>query len=219
MLSAFFEMLEAVGKEVESEAKVKWEIDVEEGSQIVHAYPKSDNQEFVANLVDQSIPNGLTVLEKGSSKIPKYFNPRSIKSARRLAHLGGKGENAIPIEIKAGRKKTKITENIISKTNDLVGTQHQAYGDIEGRLRMLTDFDGGVKFAIYQKLYKTSVSCNVPDDLIDELGELFRKRVVVSGRIQYNVKGNPVSMSVVKIQRISENDDLPKLEEMRGILA
>lgn len=219
MVLAFFDLIESVGKEASEDHPINWLVAVKEGSQVVVAYAHSEDEAIVEEVVERSIPEGLKILEKGGDKIPRHFNAKSVKAARRLAAHRGAGDKVVPITIQTGRKRTAITSKTVSTADGLIGFSYQSYGSVEGRLRMLADAEGGVRFAVYQGLYKRSLSCLVPDDLVEEAAPLFRKRVMVSGRIQYDKNGKAVSMRASGIKRLPENDELPSLAEVCGILS
>lgn len=219
MVTAFFDLIEAVGKEASEISPIHWSIAVKEGSQVVIAYGKSEDDTMLHDVIENSIPNGLRVLESGCENLPRHFNSRAVQAARKLASHRGVGDNIIPISIQTGKKRTNITSKTVASADVLMGFSYQSYGSIEGRLKMLSDSEGGVKFAIFQKLYKRSVSCNVPNELVENAVMHFRKRVIVTGRIQYDRKGKAISMRATHIEGLPENDNLPSLSEVRGILA
>jgi hypothetical protein len=219
MVTAFFDLIEAVGKEASDINPIQWSIAVREGSQVVVAYAKSEDLAVVHDVIENSIPNGLKILESGCENIPRHFNSRAVKAVRKLASHRGVGDKIIPITIQTGRKRTHITSKTVASADVLIGFSYQSYGSVEGRLRMLADSEGGVKFAIFQKLYKRAISCHVPDELVEDAAMHFRKRVIVSGRIQYDRKGRAISMRASRIDGLPENDALPSLSEVRGILA
>lgn len=219
MVSGFFDLIEAVGKEASKGQKIKWTVSVREGSQVVEALAHSEDEALLDEVVDHSLTSGLKSLEKGCEEFPRNFTPKAIKAARRLASHCGSGGSVVPISIHTGRKRTSITSHTVASADDLIGYQHQSHGSVEGRLRMLADSDESVRFVVYQKLYKRNVNCVIPEELVDQAAGLFRHRVLVSGRIQYDSKGRPISMRVSEIERLPENDELPDPSDLKGIFA
>lgn len=135
-VNAFFDLLESVSKEIAKEnGAVDWTISAEEGSARVIA--RSNNHS--AAIVKEALPVGLRTLESGSAgDRPVYFSDASVKAARKLAKVCSSGANDIPIQVRAGREKTNLTQNTIDSVDEIVGSTHQAHGTIEGLLKVVT---------------------------------------------------------------------------------
>jgi hypothetical protein len=95
--------------------------------------------------------------------------------------------------------------------------QYQAYGAIEGKLSTISE-RGQFQFVVWDALSDRPVNCFIPEDKFDEATQAFRKRVHVSGMIQYGRDRKPVAIKVDRIRRFREISELPELEEFRGIL-
>lgn len=217
-VSAFFELIESVSREVTASGEpIKWLISVQKGSAQVVATPdpKHEKTEDVLRVV----PAGIEQLEGGNlEKLPDKFSEKSVRAARKLSVFRDRGENIIPISISIGAQRTPITSKTASTADDLVEAAYQSYGSVEGKLLMLSDEDG-FKFAVSQPLFNRRVICLGGEEMVAQAIASFRKRVRVSGRVQYNRSRNPVSIHVQTIFEFPQNSELPSIAEMKGILA
>ncbi len=218
-LSAFFDLIESVAKEAAGDGEgVTWKVKVSEGSARVTAFAHCAD-ESTAGAVTAAIPAGLKLLEiGGQNQKPHLFSDASVEAARKLADTRGRGKESIPISVRGGRYLTALTSKTVASADDLVGAQHQSFGSLEGTLNLISD-EGGVSFNVFQSLYKRKVKCHIEDELVDDAIAAFRARVRVSGRVQYNRFGKPVSVSVTDIYRFPPDEELPTVKDVCGILA
>jgi len=219
-VTSFLDLVESVGKEAVGEGqRIKWRITVKSGSALVKATPEyTPETSEAARAVITAIPNGIENLAKGIAEPPKLFSLSAIKALRRLAtvqELTGNGLTAVRI-LAPGNKKT-ISNKVAATVNEIIGTSYEAYGSIEGKLQALWD-RGGFKFSVLDALFDRRVDCFVGDDLVDAAIAGFRKRVRVSGTVQYNKAGLPISITATEIYTFKPNDQLPSAADVRGIL-
>jgi len=216
-VDAFFDLIESVSKEAGDGDALKWTISVEKGSARVIAFCEEESAQVAEVL--KALPSGLKDLEKGNIvDLPHLFSEKAVKAARSLAVVKGRGENTIPIKVRVGRSFTSITSKTATTADDLIEGKHQSFGSIEGKLLMISD-ENGFSFAVSEAFFKQRVTCWVAEEFIDVAVKSFRKRVRVTGLVQYNRFQKPVSVRVSEIYQFPDNSELPSLEEMRGILA
>lgn len=216
-VAAFFELIESVSREVATGDPIKWTISVQKGSALVVATPDPKHER--TDEVLRIVPAGIAKLEGGNlDTLPDKFSEKAVRAARKLSVFRDRGENTIPISLAIGDHRTPITSKTAATADDLVEAAYQSYGSVEGKLLMLSDEDG-FKFAVSQPLFNRRVICFVHEEMIPKAIAAFRKRVRVSGRMQYNRAGNPVSVQVESIFQFPQNSDLPSVAEMKGILA
>ena len=65
---------------------------------------------------------------------------------------------------------------------------------------------------------RQSIPCYVPEDKLPDAFANFRKRVEISGLIHYRRNGVPVSIDVDAMAPIPDDDELPSIDDVRGIL-
>jgi hypothetical protein len=219
-VTSFLNLIESVSHEASGEGqKIKWNVSVKSGSALVKVTPQysRETSEAVKN-VFAAIPNGISELGHGISRPPRFFNDSAIKAMGRLAEvheLDGNGLTAV--RISGNRTRKTITHKIAVTVKQIIGASYESFGSIEGKLQALWD-RGGFKFSVFDALFDRRVDCYVKDDLIEKAIGGFRKRVRVSGTVQYNKSGLPISISATDVFPFEPNHKLPRPSEMRGIL-
>lgn len=217
-VSAFVELLKSVSDAASvGGKKIQWNMSVRKGSCLIAAKPIADTETArAARNVIQAIPDGLRLLEKGISVMPDYFDERSLRAAKELAALPGpKGLRYI--RVKRANENTNIGQKSVASIDRILGGQHQALGSIEGKLQTITE-RGQLQFVVYDSLYDKGVNCFMSDPIAQDAIGAFRKRVAVSGIIQYDKHGRPVSIKVDGIRIFKDDSELPPIHELRGIL-
>jgi hypothetical protein len=119
----------------------------------------------------------------------------------------------------ANRKKKTITNRVAATVDAIIGTSYESYGSVEGKLQVLSDH-GGFKFSVYDALFGRRIDCYVGDEpgLVTEAIARFRDRVRVSGTVQYNKEGLPISITAIEVHAFPPNHKLPSAADVRGIL-
>ncbi len=217
-VSAFVELLKAVTESVCGNGKrAEWNMILAEGSRLVVARPVPNNETaHLSQTIISVIPDGLKRLEKGTPTSPLHFNERALRAARELAGLRKENRGIDYLRIRSIGKPTEFGERAIVSIDYLLGGQHQALGTIEGKLRTLTD-RGTLQFVVYDSLYDRGVNCFITDELAQGAMLAFRKRVAVSGMIQYDREGHPASIRVDEIKVFKDIAELPNPSVLRGI--
>ena len=95
----------------------------------------------------------------------------------------------------------------------------KALGSIEGRIEVLSIHKQSRRFDVFQSGTDKAVRCSFPTAIeaaVFEAAEK-RRRVVVSGTIMYNVKGDPIFVQVQPpIRFLRTEDELPTTDQLRG---
>lgn len=210
-------ILQAVEGELTGQRGViAWEIaDLEAGSAVLTLEPSAAIADpELPRRVGQAVTLGLQVLAQGASR-PRYFNNRALESAAGLAkmltdglariHLAFDGEQ-VDMALTIGDNVRGILEYV------------ESFGSLDGILEVLEGREGKRPlFRIRDRIYNTRVRCAVPESMIRQALDAFRKRVLVSGLIKYDSSGQPQSVQVQGLELISE-EDLPTAEDVYGIL-
>lgn len=219
-VTSFLELVESVSHEAVGKKgeKIKWNVSVKSGSAIVNATPEyTATTAGAIRAVFDAIPSGIGSLSKGIVTAPRLFNANAIRSVKRLAtvhELGGNGLTAI--KISGNRMSKTVTHKVAVTVNQIIGTSYEAYGSIEGKLQALWDREG-FRFSVFDALLDRRIECYVNDELIEPAIEGFRKRVRVSGLVQYNKGGLPISVNANDIYHFPPNDKLAGAADVRGI--
>jgi hypothetical protein len=217
---AFFDLIKEVTKEALREnQQIRWTVTVRAGSAILNAIPHyAEDVAPQAREILYAVPSGIKAIEKGAKEAPKYFNREAIRAVKKLGSLQGlKPTDITAVKIRSVSEKAVVTPKSVVVADSLIGGQRQSYGAIEGKMQTITDRDG-FRFVVYDSLYDHRVDCFFDEELMDKALANFRKRVRVSGLVQYDRAGEPVSIKVDDIYVFRPNSELPSVREMRGIL-
>lgn len=218
-INAFIELLKSVSDEATgSGKKIQWNMSVAKGSSVVIARPVADTATMRAtSLVIQAIPQGIRRLQKGTPTIPNYFDTRALRAAKELVEIMDGGHNKLEyIRIQSVGKPVDLQERAADSIDRLLGGQHQALGSIEGKLQTISN-RGQLQFVVFDSLYDKGVNCFIEDEMVDQAIKGFGKRVAVSGMIQYDKEGRPVSIRVDSVRIFKDASELPSIDEMHGI--
>jgi hypothetical protein len=220
-VNAFVDLLIQVSAEIaEGDDKPAWNMSVRTGSNVLVARPLPEvNTRKKANEAIKVVISGFRKMEHGTSDIP-HFNRKALQAAKDLGTILAKpGKEGITlIELRAGNGKAiSITARTSEIVASKIGVQHQAYGSIEGRLQTITE-RGTFQFVVYEALSDRGINCFIPQEKFKEAHAAFGKRVSISGVVQYDRAGMPVSIKVETIRIFREIDELPPIEQFRGVL-
>ena len=218
-ITSFLDIIESVSHEAVGDgAKIKWNISVKSGSAIVSATPEytKESRQAIKSVVS-AIPGGIKELSRGVATAPKFFSPSTMRAVKRLANVHDIGGNGLTlIRISTSRFNRVVTHKVAATANAIIGATYEAYGSIEGKLQALRDRDG-FKFTVFDSLFDRGIECYVNEELIPSAINGFRKRVRVSGVVQYNKGGLPVSINATDIFQFLPNNKLPGAADVRGI--
>lgn len=219
-VGAFFDLIKEVTREALLEnQKIRWTVTVRAGSAILNAIPHySEDVAAQAREILHAIPSGVKSIESGTEEIPKLFNREAVRAVKKLGGLQGlKPTDITAVKIRSGSEKASVTPKSVVVADSLIGGQRQSYGSIEGKMQTITDRDG-FRFVVYDSLFDHRVDCFIDEELMEKAVGSFRKRVRVSGMVQYDRMGDPVSIKVDEIYSFRPNNELPSVREMIGIL-
>ena len=62
---------------------------------------------------------------------------------------------------------------------------------------------GSIKFAISEPIWNRAITCTVPDELIELMRDLWKKRISAYGKVHYNEEGLPLRIE-------AENRRIPR---------
>lgn len=216
-VSAFMDLLIEVSAEVGHGTKILWNVSVEKGSRLFIARPANASSDASSNTVIKAISSGLKALERGTAVTPTHFNDRALNAAKRLAMLRGESDRKLNyLRIRSVGKPCEISSRTTISVDRLVSGQRQAYGTLEGKLQTLTE-RGGLQFTVYDDLFDKGVNCFLEEGTAQSAVQAFGRRVAVSGLIQYDKEGRPVSIRVETIRIFKDVSELPPIKSLRGI--
>ncbi len=219
-VSAFIDLIQEVTRETLTEDhQIRWTAAVKEGSAMVIAIPNYEREvEAEALEILKAVPFGINAIEHGADELPPHFNRDAANAVKRLAIVRGlRGEDITSINVRNGSASAKVTARSVASVDALIGGQRQSYGSIEGKMQTITE-RGGFRFVVYDSIADRRTDCFIDESLLEQALANFRRRVRVSGMVQYDRLGDPVSIKVEGIYVFRPNSELPSVSEMKGIL-
>lgn len=216
LVSAFVDLLNAVtDKAAGTGRKTVWDMTVSTGSRLFIARAVADQRTTATTQrVIAAIPDGLKRLEKGAAVSPAYFDQRALRAARELASIP-KQRKLTYIRFRAEGPDVPLSQRSADTAVKLLG-QHQSLGTVEGKLQTISE-RGSLQFVVFDSLYDNGVNCFMDEQLMDVAKEAFRKRVAVTGMVQYDQESRPVSIRVDTIKVFKDVAELPPIKNLRGI--
>lgn len=197
----------------------KWVVRVREGSTLLGVDPLPGALLPVVQAVYDKVTTGIDWLTKGQIEESGLTEP-ALKHLRVLSELTERDKkNPTPLRLWVNKKPTALVPQIADTIREDWRSDYTDYGTIEGRLETIGDKNGQIRLQIRDPLFKQTVRCYVPEDLLQEAFSSFRKRVEIYGEIHYRKNGMPISISAARIEQFEDDSELPNFDDMRGIMS
>jgi len=190
--------------------------------------PSSDN----GNRGDQSIDAfvaGLSHLER-SNTCPAHFNTTSLRTVEKFINSFARGVQGIAFETAAGGSASvsrELTSNanharrVLEHSDAKLGKHYVEYGSIEGRLIAVSTQPSKHRdrVTIEDDLTRDEIACYFHDERVEEQARKYwKRRVAVTGEITVEREtGKRTQVKVEDIRPLQSRDDLPQMEDLRGI--
>jgi hypothetical protein len=161
--------------------------------------------------------NGWTVIE-GEARTPEYYSDRGLRAAKStLKLIGREGVTGYSVESDLTSDGTvELTARAAVNVDLLIKPGQKAIGSIEGRLSVISLKTKTPRLEIVTSVGKKVVSCQFAASLLDDVKAALGKRVLVSGTIVYNSKGEPQKIAMDPPIRLLHQERLPSTSEMSG---
>lgn len=182
----------------------------------VKGIPLSSTNKSAPTQVRRDVLNGVRALESAMRK-PNVSDAVLVRMGR-LAH---QSKHTGPMEMYTDKdKKGKIVEigpDLIEKIEQHIGRASESKGSIVGQLDTIAVHHSN-EIRVWDENYGRAVRCEYKPELEDRIKSLLRHRVIVTGSVYFNAKGQPVSVSAEDIDTYPEHASLPTIEEMSGLI-
>jgi fructose 1,6-bisphosphatase len=204
---------------------LRWYIaDLQIGSAVavIESRPKTNeiDAERVATMVGSSFVDGLSVIER-NVELPPYFSEQDLTRVKQIAgflkrtasdgvdvaHLNGGVE---PLQ------ETTLRQDAGAKVNQLLRAPFQSIGSVAGQLEMIS-LHRTPKFNVYDVVTHKAVSCRFEPDRLEEITAALGKRVVVTGIVHRNAKGEPVRVEKPGLRVLRPDAELPTVADLIGL--
>ncbi len=213
---SFFAILTEVSKTV-SDKPVDWLVQVKKGSNLVGVMPRPGFDQAAVAVITDAVARGIAQVE-GEASVPDFFNERALKSLRDLGRVTGASDHDdTVVNVWVRKEPVKVTQKAVAHVSDLLATEHEDHGSIEGRLQTVTE-RGRLQFIVYDSLWDRPIRCLIPEHLMKQAFDAFGQRVEVYGLVKYRKDGRPVSIDVEDIVAFPPRETIPSYRDVHGIL-
>lgn len=215
---AFFDLANELAQFPSQDGSPQWRVKVSDGSNIVALYASPTVSENVHKAALQRICEGTQAIVSGELDSPVLSN-KAIDCAKRLSDLTGSGDRKVPMRIWVSRQPIEYGPQVAERVREEKASAYDDFGTVEGTLRVIADQSGALEIKIYDPLWGRPIPCKTSEDQIENAIRGFRRRVEVSGMIHYSHKGNPTSIRVDTLAILPDDEELPEISEVAGILS
>ena len=157
-----------------------------------------------------------TILTEGVT--PPLFSPDSMSSVRKIVRaLGTNGVSALDIAIPELQRSVELSSAAEANVQSLVRVHHKSIGSVEGKLELISVHVRSRRFNVYHAITQRAIKCNLPKGMEEEVVRSLGRRVIVSGLVSYNVRGEPLNVNVDHLRVLKDGKVLPSIDDMLGM--
>lgn len=200
IVTAFDGLLKAVTKSARGDTDdLRWAIRTKEGSILLAFDPIGDTDvETVKEVFSHTLNAQAVSSEYG-------------EAVRHIHTLSRK----VGVHLWVGQERTSITGELYSSLEASLRKPYRLHGTVEGRLTTLSERS---VLAIYEPVWERRIECSVPDEQLEGMRDLWRKRVTAHGMVHYGIDGYPTRIDAEKIDPFPDDEELPSHMDVLGIL-
>lgn len=215
----FFGYVQDIAQSQEGDgSQIHWIVRVKEGSSLIGVEPDQDASVSRLAMVYEKAKFAPSAVARGDFK-GAGISDKAISHLKALSEIAVRTKDGNGINIWVKRSPVQIDTGIAKYAREDWDSDYFDFGTIEGRLEAIHDSAGGIKIRIKDFLYPRAITCVVDEKMINQVLSSFRKRVEVNGRIHFRRDGSPMSIKADRIEVLPEDDELPSVSDVRGIMA
>jgi hypothetical protein len=213
----FLGLVREVSKRIDKSASRDWLVKVYPGSAGIGLYTKPGQPASQLQAVRRAVLDGIVDLENG--RRPAAYSDKAIEHASAISKVFEKRHRPVSgVRLWSGKKKAiAVKKDVAIEAAKILDPIFEDYGSVEGQLDVVSAH-GKLECTIYDPLGDRPIKCDLPEALISDAIGSFRRRVEVFGRVHYRNDGLAVRVLAERIDKFPTPDEIPTLEEMRGIL-
>lgn len=122
--------------------------------------------------------------------------------------------------ISNGSKSVEIVGAVDATVNQLLAPRFRETGAVEGRLEYLNIHGGKYRFRIWPEVGPARVQCIFPKSKLSDARNAVGFNVRVSGELVFRERDEfPFRVHVEDIERLPEDDELPKMSDLLGAVS
>lgn len=157
---------------------------------------------------------GLDKIEREGTS-PPYLSEYGIKKAQSLTGLIGR-DGIASIQVTDLERTADLSRIAFENIRQIIQVKKLALGSVEGAIETIS-IHGKPKFIIYQRRTRKAVTCQFDrEKWFDKVRNIMGQRVIVSGMVHYNPKGEPLRVQLENIRQMRGKDELPTIQEISG---
>ncbi|MFN0071892.1 MAG: hypothetical protein ACKVVP_10440 [Chloroflexota bacterium] len=202
----------------EHRGSLDWVIrDLEMGSLVVTVEARSRlaDRNFGPEVI-RAFVSGMSILERGGST-PPFFSETSMKHAQTLARMVGRNGTA-GFQFSDFSTTAEVSAHTAVNIEPLIRVKSWAFGSVEGLIETVS-VHRKPRFIVYQDGTRKPVTVRFDtDEWLEKVLEAVKagRRVVVSGMVQYNARGEPLSIDFDSVAPLRPESSLPRAAELTG---
>ena len=214
----FLGYVEEMGKFVAPSGGAQdWLVRVKEGSNLIGVDPGPKAKIVPVRMLYRAIEEGIKAASFQDVEAAN-FPDAALKHLQALSGMDQKKRGKpLSMRLWVEKRPTVIGGELAQAIQEDWKSDYKDYGTIEGDLEAIQD-RRGLQIRVRDLLLKQSIQCLVPEEMLKEVFDSFRKRVEISGLIHYRRNGYPISITVDKIDPLPSDENLPTLMDVRGIM-
>jgi len=151
---------------------------------------------------------------------PRYFDYDDVMHVRDIVkQFGRDGVEGVRYSMDEYNRRTELTTSTQENVEKIIGVHYHALGSIEGKIELISIHKGARHFNIYHNITQRAIRCSLPKEYEADIFKAAesRKRVIATGQISYNVKGEPIRVHILKSLRFLKDEEaLPSIEDILG---
>lgn len=177
--------------------------------------PRTLDREDAGAAVVRAFVGGWQTIET-EGRTPPLFSPDAMQRAKSIVRFIGK-EGATGIEISDTNETVELSPKSAVNVTQLLKEQRRSRGSVEGKLETVS-VHRGARVIVYHSRTRKAIRCRLPDELLEQASTAMRlrQRVIVSGTIFSNGKGEPLRIDVTKLRILPPDSELPRYNDIGG---
>jgi len=169
--------------------------------------------ELSSKVADSFMTSFERIEREGTS--PPYLSESGIQRIASLVQLINKN-GARGFEVTIANRSIQISETSSEALQKIIRPKGTAIGSVEGSLKTISIHRGN-RITVYHSITNKAVSCVFRDAaLMDTARHAFGRRVIASGIVQYNAKGEPIRVDTDRLRVLGQDDELPSAADITG---
>jgi hypothetical protein len=182
--------------------------------------PKRKKKEPIAEIRDfgpqvtNAFVTGFENIEKKGISPPylSEFGMARIDSLLRFI----KEDRAKEFEVSDLTRSVRVSNKSSENLGQLLPVTRESIGSIEGKLEAIS-IHKRPRVMVYHSITRKAVTCRFEEsEFLDAMKSALGHRVVVSGNVHSNIKGEPIRVEMEALRVLGPESALPDIEELGG---